>query len=110
MSATAHHECLVLIEQYDPAGKIAVPSGMSFLHFALEVEGHRLEDVLAFAEQQRLRLFCQLWSGAPQQRPLVERRGNGRQCRVLPASTRGNLRCRDCSGRRNVTKWAVSVG
>ncbi|MQB34277.1 VOC family protein [Rhizobium rhizogenes] len=53
MSATTHDECLVLIEQYDPSGNIAVPSGMSFFHFALELEGNRVEDVLSFAEQQR---------------------------------------------------------
>lgn len=53
MSAKDHEECLVLIEQHDSAGKAAVPTGMSFFHFALEVEGNRLEDVLAFAEQQR---------------------------------------------------------
>lgn len=57
MSASAHDECLVLIEQYDPAGKTAVPSGMSFFHFALEVAGNRLEDVLAFAKQQRANGF-----------------------------------------------------
>lgn len=48
-----HDECLVLIEQRDPNGKIAVPSGMSFFHFALEVEGNPPEGVLAFAKQQR---------------------------------------------------------
>lgn len=57
MSARNHDECLVLIEQYDPTGKIVVPTGMSFFHFALEVEGNRLEDVLAFAEQQRANGF-----------------------------------------------------
>lgn len=53
MSTNEHDECLVLVEQLDPAGKIVVPSGMSFFHFAFEVDGNRLEDVLAFAEQQR---------------------------------------------------------
>jgi catechol 2,3-dioxygenase-like lactoylglutathione lyase family enzyme len=53
MSARNHDECLVLVEQYDPAGNIAVPTGMSFFHYAFEVDGNRLEDVLAFAEQQR---------------------------------------------------------
>jgi catechol 2,3-dioxygenase-like lactoylglutathione lyase family enzyme len=53
MSAGEHDECLVLIEERDPAGKITVPSGMSFFHFALEVGGNRLEDVMAFAERQR---------------------------------------------------------
>ena len=53
MSATEHEECLVLVEEYDPSGRITVPSGMSFFHFALEVKGNRLEDVLAFAKQQQ---------------------------------------------------------
>lgn len=53
MSAKAHDECLVLVEQYDQDGKITIPSGMSFFHFALEVEGNQLEDVVAFARQQR---------------------------------------------------------
>jgi hypothetical protein len=57
MSATVHDECLVLIEKYDPSGTTAVPSGMSFFHFALELEGNRLEDVLTFAEQQRANGF-----------------------------------------------------
>lgn len=53
MSALDHDECLVLVEQRDPTGKLAIPSGMSFFHFALEVDGNRLEDVVAFAAQQR---------------------------------------------------------
>lgn len=57
MSASNHEECLVLVEQYDPSGKIAASTGMSFFHFALEVEGNRLEDVLAFAKQQRAKGF-----------------------------------------------------
>lgn len=57
MSASNHEECLVLIEQYDPSGKITASTGMSFFHFALEVEGNRLEDVLAFAKQQRAKGF-----------------------------------------------------
>lgn len=57
MSASNHDECLVLVEQYDPAGQVVTPTGMSFFHFALEVEGNRLEDVLAFAEQQRTNGF-----------------------------------------------------
>ena len=32
-----------------PNGKVTVPSGMSFFHTAFELEGNRLEDVLAFA-------------------------------------------------------------
>ncbi len=35
----------------DPAGKIIVPSGMSFFQTAFELEGKRLEDVMAFADQ-----------------------------------------------------------
>lgn len=53
MSALEHEECLVLVEEYDPQGKVSVSSGMSFFHFALEVEGNRLEDVVDFARQQR---------------------------------------------------------
>lgn len=53
MSASGHDECLVLVEQLDPEGNRVGSSGMSFFHFALELEGNRLEDVLAFAENQR---------------------------------------------------------
>ncbi|MBK8458743.1 MAG: VOC family protein [Phyllobacteriaceae bacterium] len=53
MSAKEHDECLVLLEERDPSGKMSVPSGMSFFHFALEVEGNRKEDVFAFAAQQK---------------------------------------------------------
>lgn len=49
MSAAAHDECLVLIEQRDPHGDIVVPTGLSFFHLAFELEGNHLEDVLAFA-------------------------------------------------------------
>lgn len=52
MSAIEHDECLVLVEEFDPTGNISTPSGMSFFHFALEVQGNRLEDVLAFARQR----------------------------------------------------------
>jgi catechol 2,3-dioxygenase-like lactoylglutathione lyase family enzyme len=51
MSAAEHEECLVLIEEMNPAGEISVSSGMSFFHFALEVEGNTMEDVFAFTEQ-----------------------------------------------------------
>jgi len=34
MSAGEHDECLVLVEERDPAGKVTVPSGMSFFHTA----------------------------------------------------------------------------
>jgi len=53
MSAAEHEECLVLIEERDPEGKVSVPSGMSFFHTAFELEGNRLEDVLAFAAQAK---------------------------------------------------------
>ena len=53
LSASEHDECLVLVEEYDPSGKISVPSGMSFFHFAMELEGNTLEDVFLFAEQAR---------------------------------------------------------
>ncbi len=51
MSAAEHEECLVLVEERHPAGKVSVPSGMSFFHTAFELQGNRLEDVLAFAAQ-----------------------------------------------------------
>ena len=51
MSARHHDECLVLIEERDPQGKVSVPTGMSFFHTAFELSGNRLEDVFAFAEQ-----------------------------------------------------------
>jgi catechol 2,3-dioxygenase-like lactoylglutathione lyase family enzyme len=53
MSAAAHDECLVLVEERDPGGKVTVPSGMSFFHTAFELEGNRLEDVFAFADQAK---------------------------------------------------------
>lgn len=53
MSAAEHEECLVLVEERDPAGKVSVPSGMSFFHTAFELQGNRLEDVLAFAVQAK---------------------------------------------------------
>jgi len=37
MSAAEHEECLVLVEERDPAGKVSVPSGMSFFHTAFEL-------------------------------------------------------------------------
>lgn len=52
MSAKDHDECLVLVEERDPSGKVTIPTGMSFFHFALELDGNRCEDVLAFARQQ----------------------------------------------------------
>jgi len=53
MSALEHEECLVLIEERDPAGNITIPSGMSFFHTAFELQGNRLEDVFAFADQAK---------------------------------------------------------
>ena len=53
MSAAEHEECLVLVEERDPDGKVTVPSGMSFFHTAFELEGNRLEDVIAFAAQAK---------------------------------------------------------
>jgi catechol 2,3-dioxygenase-like lactoylglutathione lyase family enzyme len=51
MSAPEHEECLVLIEERDRDGKLTIPSGMSFFHMAFELQGNRLEDVMAFADQ-----------------------------------------------------------
>jgi catechol 2,3-dioxygenase-like lactoylglutathione lyase family enzyme len=53
MSAVEHEECLVLVEERDPEGKVTVPSGMSFFHTAFELEGNRFEDVFAFAAQSK---------------------------------------------------------
>jgi catechol 2,3-dioxygenase-like lactoylglutathione lyase family enzyme len=57
MSALNHEECLVLIEERDPAGKVSVPTGMSFFHTAFELTGNRLEDVVAFAAQAKKKKF-----------------------------------------------------
>ena len=53
MSAAEHEECLVLVEERDPDGKVTVPSGMSFFHTAFELQSNRLEDTLAFASQAK---------------------------------------------------------
>ena len=53
MSCTDHPECLVLIEERNEKGEITIPSGMSFFHFALEVKGNSMEDVLAFEKNAR---------------------------------------------------------
>jgi catechol 2,3-dioxygenase-like lactoylglutathione lyase family enzyme len=58
MSAAKHDECLVLIEERDPYGKVTVPSGMSFFHTAFELSGNRLEDVFAFADQAKKEGFA----------------------------------------------------
>lgn len=57
LSAADHDECLVLIEERNPQGRISTPTGMSFFHFALEVAGNRPEDVLAFDAQSRANGF-----------------------------------------------------
>ena len=57
MSARDHEECLVLVEERDPEGKVSVPTGMSFFHTAFELSGNRLEDVFAFAEQAAAEKF-----------------------------------------------------
>lgn len=49
MSSANHPECLVLVEERHEKGRVNVPSGMSFFHFALELKNNRVEDVLAFA-------------------------------------------------------------
>lgn len=51
--ARDHDECLVLVEEIDPNGKVSAPTGLSFFHVAFEVEGNRLEDVFAFAQQAK---------------------------------------------------------
>ena len=53
MSAAAHDECLVLVEEYDPNGKITVPSGMGFFHTAFELEGNSLKDVWRVLKSRR---------------------------------------------------------
>jgi len=64
MSCTNHEECLVLVEAYDPEGRLFIPSGMSFFHFALELQGNRLENVLAFAEEARKKGYVQNYGPA----------------------------------------------
>lgn len=59
MSAAEHEECLVLIEEYDTNGNITIPSGMSIFHFALEVEGNRLQDIFAFTKQANAKGYQQ---------------------------------------------------
>jgi len=59
MNASAHDECLVLIKEYDQNGNITIPSGMSFFHFSLEVEGNELEDIFAFTKQANLKGYQQ---------------------------------------------------
>lgn len=53
MSCVDHPECLVLVEERNSAGQITIPSAMSFFHFALEVTGNRLHEVLAFEKRAR---------------------------------------------------------
>ncbi len=58
LSAPRHDECLVLVEEYDPDGNVSVPSGMSFFHFAFELEGNTLEDVFRFTGEARREGFA----------------------------------------------------
>jgi catechol 2,3-dioxygenase-like lactoylglutathione lyase family enzyme len=53
MSSIDHEECLVFVEEYDENGKISIPSGMSFFHFAFELKGNTLKDTFNFAEQSK---------------------------------------------------------
>lgn len=53
MSCVDHPECLVLVEERNEKGEVTIPSGMSFFHFAFEIKGSRLEDVLAFAKRAK---------------------------------------------------------
>jgi len=53
MSAAEHQECLVLVEERNPAGKVSVPTGMSFFHTAFELQGNGMKEVLAFAGQAK---------------------------------------------------------
>jgi catechol 2,3-dioxygenase-like lactoylglutathione lyase family enzyme len=53
LSAARYEECLVLVEENDPHGTRSVPSGMSFFHFALELEGNTPEDVFLHTERAR---------------------------------------------------------
>lgn len=53
LSAKEHPECLVLVEERNQQGEITIPSGMSFFHFALEVEGNQFQNVINFAQRAR---------------------------------------------------------
>jgi hypothetical protein len=52
MSAADHDECLVLIEEYDPAGRITVPSEMCLFQFAVAEDDDEV-DQNQFAEPRR---------------------------------------------------------
>lgn len=51
MSTIHHPECLVLMEERDEKRNVTTPSGMSFFHFAFEVEGNKLSDLQKFTAQ-----------------------------------------------------------
>lgn len=53
MNCINHDECLVFIEERNEKGIITIPSGMSFFHFALEVQGNKFQDVMNFEAQAR---------------------------------------------------------
>ncbi|MDO5633050.1 MAG: VOC family protein [Paracoccus sp. (in: a-proteobacteria)] len=53
MDAQDHAECLVLLEETDPAGTISTPTAMSFFHTAFELAGNDTEHVLTFAKQRK---------------------------------------------------------
>jgi len=57
LSAKDHPECLVLVEERNQEGEISIPSGMSFFHFALELEGNQFDDVVNFAKAARQKGF-----------------------------------------------------
>ncbi|MEH3117069.1 MAG: VOC family protein [Methylorubrum populi] len=52
MSARDHAECLVLLEEADPQGRVSTPTAMSFFHTAFELAGNGTADVLAFAQER----------------------------------------------------------
>ena len=64
--------------------QVTIPSGMSFFHFAFELEGNRFEDVVRLrGAGKESGLLAQLWPGAPQWRAASRRRRNRRKCRLL---------------------------
>ena len=84
MSAAEHEECLVLVEERDPDGKVGVPSGMSFFHTAFELAGQpprRRTRVRGSSKAGRL--CAKLRSGASQRRTAARRWRDRRQCRLL---------------------------
>ncbi len=53
MDARDHRECLALLEERDPQGRLSTPTAMSFFHTAFELAGNDTAAVLAFADQRR---------------------------------------------------------